>query len=111
MAVLDRFLSNKHIPHTIMEWSYTGKILLLMIFMIQSSIGLALSLPHLVAYSRLNPGQKARGIIEFFFTLAFTLNAVMLFLCLVSLLMEVAIAMAVWARRREEPTETTNEYT
>ena len=100
-----------------MELSYTGQILLLMIFMIQSSIGLALSLPHLLAYSRLNPGQKARGIIEFFFTLAFTLNAVILFLCSVWLLVEAAIAMAVWGRRRldrwrrEEQTETMNEYT
>ena len=101
-----------------MEWSYTGKILLLMIFMIQSSIGLALSLPHLLAYSRLNPGQKARGIIEFFFTLAFTFNAVILFLCSGCLLVEVAIVMAdMWGRRRldrwrrEEQTETTNEYT
>ena len=101
-----------------MELSYTGQILLLMIFMIQSSIGLALSLPHLLAYSRLNPGQKARGIIEFFFTLAFTLNAVILFLCSVCLLAEAAIAMAdMWGRRRldrwrrEEQTETMNEYT
>ena len=99
-----------------MELSYTGQILLLMIFMIQSSIGLALSLPHLLTYSRLI-GQKAR-IFEFFFTLAFTLNAVILFLCSVCLLVEVAVFMAdMWARRRlyrwrrEEQTETTNEYT
>ena len=101
-----------------MEWSYTGQILLLMIFMIQSSIGLALSLPHLLTYSRLDPGQKARGIFEFFFTLAFTLNAVILFLCSVCLLVEAAVVMAeMWGRRRldrwrrEEQTETTNEYT
>ena len=103
-----------------MELSYTGQILLLMIFMIQSSIGLALSLPHLLTYSRLDmdPGQKARGIFEFFFTLAFTLNAVILFLCSVCLLVEAAVVMAeMWGRRRldrwrrEEQTETTNEYT
>ena len=100
-----------------MELSYTGQILLLMIFMIQSSIGLALSLPHLLTYSRLDPGQKAR-IFEFFFTLAFTLNAVILFLCSVCLLVEAAVVMAdMWGRRRldrwrrEEETETTNEYT
>ena len=100
-----------------MELSYTGQILLLMIFMIQSSIGLALSLPHLLTYSRLDPGQKAR-FFEFFFTLAFTLNAVILFLCSVCLLVEAAVAMAdMWGRRRldrwrrEEETETTNEYT
>ena len=99
-----------------MELSYTGQILLLMIFMIQSSIGLALSLPHLLTYSRLDPGQ-ARGF-EFFFTLAFTLNAVILFLCSVCLLVEAAVVMAdMWGRRRldrwrrEEETETTNEYT
>ena len=99
-----------------MELSYTGQILLLMIFMIQSSIGLALSLPHLLTYSRLDPGQKVP--FEFFFTLAFTLNAVILFLCSVCLLVEAAVTMAdMWGRRRldrwrrEEPTETTNEYT
>ena len=99
-----------------MECNYAGKIMLVMIFMIQSSIGLALSLLHLLPYSRLNPEQEARGISGFFFTLAFTFNAVMLFLCLVELLLEAAIAMAnMWGRRRLDRRRreeyTTNENT
>ena len=84
-----------------MEWTYSGKILLLMTFMIQSSIGLAISMAHLLAYSRLNPEQNARGLLEFFFLMGFTFNAVMLFLCLVRLLVEAAITLAdEWVRRR-----------
>ena len=84
-----------------MEWTYSGKILLMMTFMIQSSIGLAISLAHLLAYSRLNPGQNAKGLFEFFYLMGFTLHATMRFMCLVWLIVEAAITLAhEWGRRR-----------